>query len=149
MGRGLSDLQKRILSIVYERRQGRKFDQEGREWHAIAESNRLLQGLPYRVHHDVRHPELIAKLYDWPLWWLSKEERYVRPSEGASVKDWGQNWNRHVIGLVEYNRKTAAYYRAVSRLKARRLLTSHRSGLWITDEGIRVAEALLVGARVA
>jgi hypothetical protein len=44
--------------------------------------------------------------------------------------------------LAEYNRKTAAYYRAVSRLKARGLLTDHRPGLWITDEGMRVAEAL-------
>jgi hypothetical protein len=148
MGRGLSPLQKRILGMVYERRQGRDFDQEGREWRELAASNRLLQGFPYRVHHDMRHPEIIAKLYDWPLWWSNKERRYIRPSEGASVKDWGQNWNRDVIGLVEYNRKTAAYYRAVSRLKARGLLTDRGAGLWITDEGMRVAVAL-VGARMA
>jgi hypothetical protein len=95
----------------------------------------------------MRHAEIIAKLYDWPLW-SSKEGRYVRPSEGASVNDWGQNWNRDVIGLAEYNRKTAAYYRAVSRLKARGLLTDDGSGLLITEEGMRVAEAL-VGARVS
>jgi hypothetical protein len=110
----MSDLQKRILSIVYKRRQGRDFDKEGREWHDIVASNRLLRGLPSRVHHDIRHPEIIAKLYDWPLSY--KKGQYVRPSEGASVKDWGQNWNRDVIGLAEYNRKTAAYYWAVSRL---------------------------------
>ena len=138
MGRGLSDLQKRILRIVYERRQGRNFAQEQREWRELAASNRLLQDLPYRVQHDTRHPEIIAKLYDWPLWWSSKEGRYVRPSEGAAVKDWGYNWDRDVIGLVEYNRKTAAYYRAVSRLKARGLLTDDGSGLRITDEGMRV-----------
>jgi hypothetical protein len=149
MGRGLSDLQKRILTIVYERRQGRDFDQEEPEWHELVASNiRLLQGIPSRVSHDMRHPEIIAKLYDWPLWWSSKEGRYLRPSEGPSIKDWGQNWNRSVIGHAEYNRKTAAYYRAVSRLKARGLLADQGSGLWITDEGIRVAEAL-VGARVA
>jgi len=140
MGRGISDLQKRILSIVYKRRQGRDFVKEGREWHDIVASNRLLQGFPSRVHHDVRLPEIIAKLYDWPLSY--KKGQHVRPSEGASVKDWGQNWNRDVIGLAEYNRKTAAYYRAVSRLKARGLLTDHGPGLWITDEGMRVAEAL-------
>jgi hypothetical protein len=100
------------------------------------------------VHYDTRHPEIIAKLYDWPLWWSSKEGRYVRPSEGASVNDWGQNWNREVVGLAEYNRRMASYYRAVSRLKARGLLTDRGPGLWITDEGMRVAEAL-VGARVA
>ena len=148
MGRGLSDLQKRILRIVYERRQGRNFDQEQREWGELAASNRLLQGFPYQVHYDTRHPEIIAKLYDWPLWWSSKEGRYVRPSEGASVQDWGQNWNREVVGLAEYNRRMASYYRAVSRLKARGLLTDRGPGLWITDEGMRVAEAL-VGARVA
>ncbi len=147
MGRGLSDLQKRILIIVYERRQGRDYDQEERQWHELGASNRLLQGFTYGVHHDVRHPEIIAELYDWPLW-SYKKGRYLRPSEGASVKDWGQNWNRDRIGLAEYNRKTAAYYRAVSRLKARGLLTDHGPGLWITDEGMRVAEAL-VGARVS
>jgi hypothetical protein len=140
MGRGISDLQKRILSFVYKRRQGRDFVKEGREWHDIVASNRLLQGFPSRGHHDIRHPEIITKLYDWPPSY--KKGQYVRPSEGASVKDWGQNWNRDVIGLAEYNRKTAAYYRAVSRLKARGLPTDHRPGLWITDEGMRVAEAL-------
>jgi hypothetical protein len=54
----------------------------------------------------------------WPHW-PHKEGQYLRPSEGASVNDWGQNWNRDVIGLAEYNRKTALYYRAVFRLKAR------------------------------
>jgi hypothetical protein len=49
-----------------------------------------------------------------------------------------------VIGRAEYNRKTAAYYRTVSRLKKRGLLTSRGMGLWITDEGIRVAEGLSV-----
>ena len=147
MGRGLSDLQKRILGIVYERRQGRDFDQEERQWHELAASNRLLRGFTYGVHHDMRHPEIIAKVYDWPIW-SYKEGRYQRPSEGASVNDWGQNWDRDVIGHAEYNRKTAAYYRAVSRLKGRGLLTDHGPGLWMTDEGLRVAEAL-VGARVA
>ena len=143
MGRGLSDLQKRILIIGYEHRQGRHFDKEERQWHDLVASNRLLQGFPHRVRHDIRHPEIIATLYDWPLCWSSKEGRYLRPSEGALVEDWGQNWNREVIGLAEYNRN----YRAVSRLRARGLLTDRGPGLWITDEGMRAAEAL-VGARV-
>jgi hypothetical protein len=151
MTEALSRLQKQILNLVYERRQGRDFDHEERQWHQLAASNRLLQGFLSRVHHDMRHPEIIAKLYDWPLW-PGREGRYLRPSDGASVKDWGQNRNRELVGLAEYNRKTAAYYRAVSRLKARGLLTDHgsslynESGLWITDEGMSVAEAL-VGAR--
>jgi hypothetical protein len=56
----------------------------------------------------------------------------------------GHNWHRGVIGRAEYNRKTAAYYRTVSRLKKRGLLTSRGMGLWITDEGMRVAEGLSV-----
>jgi hypothetical protein len=52
--------------------------------------------------------------------------------------------HRGVIGRAEYNRKTAAYYRTVSRLKKRGLLTSHGMGLWITDEGTRVAKGLSV-----
>jgi hypothetical protein len=144
MGRGLSNLQKQVLRLVYERRQVR--DQEERQWHQLVASNRLLQGFPSRVHHDMRHPEIIAKLYDWPLSY--KKGRYLRPSEGASVKGWGQNWNRDVIGLAEYNRKTASYYWAVSRLKARGLITDRGPGLWITDDGMRVAEAL-VGTPVA
>src|SRR5215208_5334276 len=49
-----------------------------------------------------------------------------------------------VIGRAEYNCKTAAYYRAVSHLKRRALLTSRGMGLWITNEGMRVAEGLSV-----
>jgi hypothetical protein len=46
--------------------------------------------------------------------------------------------------MVEYNRKTAAYYRAVTRLKRRGLLADRGAGLWITDEGMRVVEELSV-----
>jgi hypothetical protein len=68
----------------------------------------------------------------------------IRPSEGAHVQEWGHNWHRGVIGRAEYNRKTPAYYLAVSRLKRRGLLTSRGMGLWITNEGMRVAEGLSV-----
>ena len=83
-------------------------------------------------------------MYDWPRYWSHRERRYIRPSEGAHVQEWGHNGHRGVIGRAEYNRKTAAYYRAVSRLKRRGLLTSRGMGLWITDEGMRVAEGLSV-----
>jgi hypothetical protein len=142
MGRGLSHLQKQILNIVYERRQGREFDQEEREWRELAPSIPPLQRFPYGVKYDMRHPEIIAKVYDWPIW-SNKERRYLRPSEGASVNEGRHNWHRDVIGVAKYNSKTVAYYRAVSRLKVRGLLTGHDSGLWITDEGMRVAEALV------
>jgi hypothetical protein len=56
--------------------------------------------------------------------------RRSRPGVGAQLAP-------GVIGRAEYNRKTAAYYRAVSRLKRRALLTSRGMGLWITDGGMR------------
>jgi hypothetical protein len=138
VGRGLSELQKRILRVVYERRQGRDFDQEERDWHERAANNPYMQGIHYWVRFDIRHPEIIAALYDWPRYWARREGRYIRPSEGAHVADWGQNWHRDVVGQAEYNRKTASYYRAVSRLKRRGLLAERGAGLWITDEGQRV-----------
>jgi hypothetical protein len=63
--------------------------------------------------------------------------RRSRPGVGAQLAP-------GVIGRAEYNCKTAAYYRAVSRLKRRGLLTSRGMGLWITNEGMRVAEGLSV-----
>jgi hypothetical protein len=63
--------------------------------------------------------------------------RRSRPGVGAQLAS-------GVIGRAEYKRKTAAYYRAVSRLKRRGLPTSRGIGLWITDEGMRVAEGLSV-----
>jgi hypothetical protein len=91
-------------------------------------------------------------VYDWPRYWSHRERRYIRPSEGAHVQEWGHNWHRGLSdgpsGRAEYNRKTA-YYRAVSRLKRRGLLTSRGMGLWITDEGMRVAEGLSVTRKFA
>jgi hypothetical protein len=144
MGRGLSELQKQILTVVYERRQERDFAQEEREWHESVANNPYMQGASYWVYYDMRHPEIIAKLYDWPRYWSYTEQRYIRPSEGARVYDWSHNWRRDWIGFEEYNRKTASYYRAVSRLKRRALLADRGAGLWITDEGIRAVEDLMV-----
>jgi hypothetical protein len=140
MGRGLSNLQKDILGIVYERRQGRDFAEEERR----QTENRkdpmhqrmmlLLHGrednepYSYRDYPDADNAQVMRALYDWPL----------RRSWGSS------GFRRSVIGEQEYNRRTAAYYRSVKRLKRRGLLEDHRRGLLITDEGIKMAQKLSV-----
>jgi hypothetical protein len=138
VGRGLSELQKRILSIVYERRQERDFEQEERDWKESTERNPYMKGWTYWVRYDLTHPHILAKLYDWP------NRRGLRPSEGGRVYDHSSNFQRWWIGEDEYNRKTASYYRAVGRLKRRGLLTDRGAGLWLTDEGIRATEQLSV-----
>jgi hypothetical protein len=91
MGRVLSELQKRILGVVYERRQGRDFAQEERDWGEYVARYPSMQSFRYWVRYDIKHPQVIAALYDWPRRWSSVDGRYVRPSEGASVNDWGPN----------------------------------------------------------
>jgi hypothetical protein len=153
MGRGLSELQKRILTIIYERRRGRDLAKEEREWHEKVERDPFFRKLyegserSYRARQDLMHPEIIAALYDWPIMgrsWAPSEKRGLRASEGGRVQAWTHNWSRRHIGFEEYNRKTAAYYRAVGRLKRRGLLEDRVHGLWITDEGIRTVEELMV-----
>jgi hypothetical protein len=120
MGRGLSSLQKRILTLVDERRQKRDFH----------------ESLP-----DTNHAELIGALFDWHLRrsWIRGDG--LRPSEGAMTHYGVHNFDRGRVGVQEYNRRTASYYRAVKRLKSRGLLKTHRGGLLITDEGLRVVES--------
>jgi hypothetical protein len=143
MGRGLSDLQKRILTVVYERRQERDFEaEEGEHWENQERWKEVYGPAfvrPYWVYYDMRHAQVLAKLYDWPDRWGK------RASEGRHVSPYGgHHFRRHVVGFKEYNSKTAAYYRAVSRLKRRGLLADRGAGLWITDEGMRVVENLSV-----
>ena len=66
------------------------------------------------------------------------------PKALTSRRSGGTTGTGGVIGRAEYNRKTAAYYRAVSHLKRLGLLTSRGMGLWTTDEGMRVAGGLSV-----
>jgi len=155
MGRGLSELQREILRIVYERRQGRDFEAEERRWHehkaSVPGRMKALFGDTFAPGYDLAHPEIIARLYDWPVSsWLWGEREPRRLSEGGRVHPFIHNFRREVIGLEEYKRRMASYHRAVGRLKRRGLLTLRgnpgRRGLWITDEGIRVAENLSVSS---
>ena len=153
MGRGLSNLQKRILTLVYEKRQERDFAEEERKFKKLQEDptyqrmHRRFHGkenhAPYTisVYPDAYHSELIGALYDWRLRHSYWDRDGRRPSEGGKILRRGQNFDRRKVGAEEYNRRTVSYYRAVGRLKRRGLLQSHRLGLLITDEGMRVGES--------
>jgi hypothetical protein len=153
MGRGLSNLQKRILMLVYEKRQERDFEEEERKQKKMREDptyQRMLQAIygkadlsPYSISNypDAYHSDLIGALYDWRLRRSYWERDGRCPSEGGKVLHGGQNFDRRDMGAEEYNRRTASYYRAVGRLKRRGLLKTQRHGLLITDEGMRVGES--------
>ncbi len=153
MGRGLSNLQKRILTLVYEKRQERDFAEEERKFKKMGEDptyQRMLQAIhgkadlsPYSISNypDAYHSDLIGALYDWRLRRSYWERDGRRPSEGGKVLHGGQNFDRRDMGAEEYNRRTASYYRAVGRLKRRGLLKTQRHGLLITDEGMRLGES--------
>jgi hypothetical protein len=153
MGRGLSNLQKRILALVYEKRQGRDFAEEERKQKEMRKDpmhqrmSRLFHGKadlsPYSIsdYPDAYHSDLIGALYDWRLRRSYWERDGRRPSEGGKVLHGGQNFDRRDMGAEEYNRRTVSYYRAVGRLKRRGLLKTQRHGLLITDEGMRVGES--------
>ncbi len=155
MGRGLSDLQKRILTIVYERRQRRDFaEEERRQKEMISDPGyrQMLLALhgtdtiaPYSIsdYPDTDHAHVIAVLYDWPVY-MWQRGRWLRPSEGGEAVSGGHNFRRSKIGQAEHNRRTASYHRAVGRLVRRGFLEKHRHGLSITDEGVHQAEGLSV-----
>ncbi len=148
-------MQKRILTIVYERRQRRDFAEEERRQKEIYSDpgyRRMLMSLhgtdavrPYSIsdYPDAVHARVIAVLYDWPVY-MWQRGRWLRPSEGGEAASGGHNFRRSKIGQAEHNRRTASYYRAVGRLRQRGLLEAHRHGLSITTEGVRLVEELSV-----
>lgn len=160
MGRGLSELQRQILTVVYERRQGRDFAEEERrqkEMRSDPMHRRMLLLLhgpdadpdePYSIsdYPDATHPQIIAAVYDWPVW-MWQRGCWLRPSEGGEVRHHTHNFRSSRVGAEEYNRRTASYYRAVGRLKRRGLLKDQRHGLLITAAGIEAVEALSVSSR--
>jgi hypothetical protein len=144
MGRGLSDLQKRILMLTYERRQERDFDEERRKWEEMAEGNPYMRGMSYWIRYDLKYVDLLAELYDWPNKWGRRPSEHSEMQKNSEYRFRGQNFDRRRVGEAEYNRRTTSLYRAVDRLKRRGLLQRRGAGLWITDEGVRVAEGLSV-----
>ncbi len=146
MPRGLSDLQKRILAIAYERRQGRDLDAERAE--RVREMEKYGLGDYYKPAPDVYHAELLAEVWGFPHERLFPAERAERFGEKTRSSGWwGQYFDRDAIGRDEYNRATTTLWRTVKRLEDRGLAVRAfygKPGVFLTDEGLEVAAGLLV-----
>ncbi len=146
MPRGLSDLQKKILVIAYGRRQDRDLDSECRE----GEERVAKLGFAgaYKPAPDVYYPELLVEVWGFPHERLFPAERVAKFGESVQGSGWwGQYFDRDAIGREEYNRATTTLWRAVKRLEKRGLVVRAyygKPGVFLTDEGIRIAEELSV-----
>ncbi len=127
MGRGLSDLQKKLLTMAYERRhQSDKCD------------------------IDLFTHEALSELYDFEDW---KAEWYMQTwqhQEGRGLARGGHHFDVQSIGKNRYSAAHAAVSRAFKRLEQRGLVTryygaySQWTGIKLTDGGLHVAKLLTV-----
>lgn len=130
MGRGLSELQKRILMLAYVRRQDLDFEKEREE------------------DPDLYYPEVLAEVWGFPhtqLFPREYEAKYGRRVWSSGW--WGKYFDRSEIGEKEYSRATTTLWRSASRLEDRRLVKKAfygKPGLLLTDEGIETARRLSV-----
>ena len=118
MGRGLSELQRQILTLALEKvdagRRGSRAYQEG--------------------HPDLFISEILVALFGW------EPERY-HTVLGC------QHFSRAAIGETGYNATMATLSRAIRRLATRNLVKRDRlnpwsKGLSLTAEGIEIARTL-------
>lgn len=147
MPRGLSDLQKRVLVMAYERRRGRDLDAEREE----GERRIARYGFApdaYKAPPDVYYPEMLAEIWGFPTTQLLPDERAAGFGENQTPpRWWGQYFDRDAIGRDTYNRATTSLWRTVGRLEERGLVAKGfhgKPGLLLTDEGLALAERLSV-----
>jgi hypothetical protein len=145
--RGLSDLQKRILVMAYERRRRRDLEAEREE----GERRIARYGFGpdnYKAAPDVYYPEMLAEIWGFPTTQLLPAERAARFGEDQTPPRWsGQYFDRGAIGRGEYNKATTTLWRTAERLEGRGLVARAfygKPGLLLTDEGLTVAERLSV-----
>jgi hypothetical protein len=126
MGRGLSDLQRRILRLVAARAESPE-----------ATPRSYLNGTPTPV---VRQSEILAVCYGLPL--ARRYEKEASPFHG-------QNFDRAAIGHKRYATARAGVSRAIGRLKARGLVIRCTSvynrcsaGIALTEVGKAMAAEL-------
>jgi hypothetical protein len=126
MPRGLSELQKAILRLAYRNRQERE------EWSV-----------------DLFHAEVLHEHFGWPI----ARHRRWRPEVGERPLPMDRYFSMREIGEARYRKTQASLSRAVSRLERRGLVERFHAAGWtgygcavldLTDEGVRVAEHLLV-----
>jgi hypothetical protein len=147
MPRGLSDLQKRILAIAYERRRGRDLDAEREEGEALVVRYGFAPSA-YKPAPDVYHAELLAEVWGFPHERLFPAERAEKFGEAIRGSGWwGQYFDRDAIGRDEYNRATTTLWRTAKRLEDRGLAVRAfygKPGVFLTDQGLEVAARLSV-----
>ncbi len=147
MARGLSDLQKRILAEALERRRSRDLDAERDEGVRLI-ARHGFGPERYNPAPDVYHPELLAALWGFPTTQPLPAERAARWGENQTPPRWhGKYFDRAAIGSAEYNSVPPTLWRAVKRLEGRGLVVRAfygKPGVFLTDEGLKVAEGLSV-----
>lgn len=128
MGRGLSELQKKILCLAHENR--------------VAEG----RGAPnVRGGADLFAHEVLIVVFGFTSW------RKVRDRNGTRGAG-GQWFSRCHIGDAEYKAATVSVYRSFDRLEKRGLVVrvcgaiSLWSGVNLTTEGVRMAQAVSVSS---
>jgi hypothetical protein len=126
MGKGLSELQKRILVLAYQ-----NHSKESRP-----EPGTAVLGA------DLYKNEVLAQVFDLPL------QSDIR-TPGGERDPAGWHFSKRALGQ-KYNAAQASVARAFRRLEDRELAVrlvgsvSGWSGIDLTDEGLRVAEKLTV-----
>jgi hypothetical protein len=144
--RGLSGLQKRILLMACERRQGRDLDAEREEGEALLAKYGAAD--LYEPAPDIYHPELLAEIWGFPRAYLFPAQRFAKWGERPIGSGWhGQYFDRDAIGRSEYDKATTTLWRSVERLERRGLAVRAfygKPGVFLSGEGLEVAERLSV-----
>lgn len=148
MGRGLSDLQKRILVTAYENRAaGVGCSQATAADAARMAEYGILVTPGQQTGRDATRAELLHRIYGFEIaescrrYWHDGECVYRSTLEQIR-KFTGQHFEVSAIGEAKYNRANAALSRAITRLLARGLI-SGRWGVSLTEKGIEAARLLV------
>src|SRR5215211_256095 len=127
MARGLSDLQKKILLMAYERRRSNPRDFAAER----AEAERFMRSFnseyTYTPRADITCAEILAEVYGWRHRWkfpaeLAERDRQQGHKPSQNYHHNSQYFYRRAIGEEEYN----------------------KAGVCLTDEGVEAARRLSV-----
>jgi DNA-binding MarR family transcriptional regulator len=136
MGRGLSKLQKTILSLAYRNRLDRL---ERAATADTAFERNIYERGGYSI--DLYDSEVLREHFGWEprsIWW--------RPALGEARPHYGQIFKMSEIGERRYRSTRSSLSRAVTRLEDRALVERRHldlAGLDLTDRGIEEAEKLV------
>lgn len=144
MGRGLSDLQKTVLSLTFENRQAGigaypTTDDEREICEEMGFSCEEMSG------HDLTTAELVHRHFGWMPGYESPyygRKKIEDPIEFIRGRRFNQKFIRSDIGDEEYNRVHATVSRTLKRLESRGLIKNGGWKLRLTDAGLTQAQQL-------